>query len=162
MGTMPPRIYSQLQIIMTHFHVILVCLLVSYTLPLAASSSIISNNNDITPDNDIDTNFHRLLRTNDNQIEGSDEEIIIPWYHPSKRILEPSTTCPWPDDITSLTDVRSGQYGSMVGDCFYMYYDSNICGVDGNRCPLYSELALTADLRQFYLTLVHTCICCVF
>jgi hypothetical protein len=102
----------------------------------------------------VDPNLHRLLRGHDNatahlliaaekESAGEEEEPIniIPWYHPS-RILNPSTTCPWPDDITSLSDVRSGQYGSETGDCFYMYWDPSKCDItngNNNKCPLYSE-----------------------
>jgi len=50
-------------------------------------------------------------------------------------MLNPLSTCPWPDE-TSLISVRSGQYGSETGDCFYMYYDSSKCDFE-NKCPLY-------------------------
>lgn len=57
------------------------------------------------------------------------------WY--DHRMLMPSQTCPYPD-ATNLSPVRSGQYGNEAGDCFYMYWDPNICNMDNNNlCPLY-------------------------
>jgi acetyl esterase/lipase len=82
------------------------------------------------------------------------------WYHPS-RMLNPSTTCPWPDDITSLSNVRSGQYGSEKGDCFYMYWDPNVgCDIangNNNTCPLFiyvdgtGHAANIDDRDSFYM-----------
>ena len=116
---------------------------------LAASSSTSNNNDNHRSESDIDAadNLPHHLRGKENSLEhnlttttiqeDTTEEIIsTPWYHPS-RILSPLKTCPWPD-ITSLANVRSGQYGSENGDCFYMYYDPSICGHE-NKCPLYSE-----------------------
>mmetsp|Transcript_13934 Transcript_13934/g.23703 ORF Transcript_13934/g.23703 Transcript_13934/m.23703 type:complete len:487 (+) Transcript_13934:102-1562(+) len=109
----------------------------------ASASSLTSLNNRSESDI-VDSNLPRLLRGNENTLDGhlnaaikgeEDESVeTTPWYHPS-RMLNPLTTCPWPDD-TSLVDVRSGQYGSETGDCFYMYYDASKCG-NGNKCPLY-------------------------
>ena len=111
----------------------------------ASASSLTSLNNRSESDI-VDPNLPRLLRGNENTLDGhlnaaikgeEDESVeTTPWYHPS-RMLNPLTTCPWPDN-TSLVDVRSGQYGSETGDCFYMYYDTSKCG-NGKKCPLYSK-----------------------
>ena len=121
-------------------------LLVSSNYSASASSLTSSNNNRSESDIDIvDPNLPRLLRGNENTLDGhtnaaikGEDELVetSPWYHPS-RMLNPLTTCPWPDN-TSLADVRSGQYGSETGDCFYMYYDPSKCG-NGRKCPLYSK-----------------------
>ena len=45
--------------------------------------------------------------------------------------------CPTPDTFTSnLSFVRTGQYSSTSGDCFYLYWDPAICHPT-NKCPLY-------------------------
>ena len=56
------------------------------------------------------------------------------WWR-DERMLKAGTYCPYPDS-TSLSSVRSGQYGSETGDCYYMYWDSNQCHTD-KKCPLY-------------------------
>lgn len=73
---------------------------------------------------------------------GSDEELALQEQHVDDttwweqgRMLTPSTVCPTPDS-TKLSPVRTGQYGSSTGDCFYMYWDPEICNVR-NKCPLY-------------------------
>lgn len=145
-----------------------------------ATSSSTSNNDNHRSESDIDTdiaivNLPHHLRGKENSLEhnlttttiqeDTTEEIIsTPWYHPS-RILSPLKTCPWPD-ITSLANVRSGQYGSETGDCFYMYYDPSICGNE-NKCPLYSEYIIFYSIDRYvdnsYLMFQHLrlCICCL-
>ena len=73
---------------------------------------------------------------------GSDEDLALQGQHVDDttwweqgRMLTPSTVCPTPDS-TKLSPVRSGQYGSSTGDCFYMYWDPTICNMK-NKCPLY-------------------------
>ncbi len=76
---------------------------------------------------------------------GIDEDIPIhrqghvddtSWLEQSQgRMLTPSTVCPYPDS-TNLSPVRSGQYGSSTGDCFYMYWDPEKCNMK-SKCPLY-------------------------
>ena len=116
----------------------LLLLLVS-SITLAASST---PNNDRSESDIVNPNYPRLLRHNENTLNHNNltataiKEEETPWYHPS-RMLNPLSTCPWPDE-TSLISVRSGQYGSETGDCFYMYYDSSKCDFE-NKCPLYGE-----------------------
>lgn len=73
-----------------------------------------------------------------NSVESSEAE-ALPWYHPT-RMLVPNKSCPAPDTITTLPNVRTGQYGSSTGDCFYMYWDPSKCDLlSGKLCPLYGK-----------------------
>lgn len=114
----------------------------------SASSSTSTSTNNSSNNDGSESDIVRLLRHNENALTHNhltdattlkDEEgdVTTPWYHPSSRKLNPLTTCPWPD-VTSLANVRSGQYGSKTGDCFYMYYDSRKCDFE-HKCPLYGE-----------------------
>jgi hypothetical protein len=58
-------------------------------------------------------------------------------------MLVPNEFCPTPDAITTLSGVRTGQYGSSEGDCFYMYWDPIKCDLDtGELCPLYGKTSV--------------------
>lgn len=138
-------------------------------------ASLLISSNGLENDT-VDTNLHRLLRGDYNAAshvlaaaekegaavrvgEGEKEENILPWYHSSRMLLNPSTTCPWPDDITSLSDVRSGQYGSETGDCFYIYWDPSKCDItngNNNKCPLYSEYIMCNEHRLFLTCAVYS------
>ena len=72
-----------------------------------------------------------------NSVESSEAE-ALPWYHPT-RMLVPNKSCPAPDTITTLPNVRTGQYDSSTGDCFYMYWDPSKCDLPGKLCPLYGK-----------------------
>eukprot|EP00986_Skeletonema_menzelii_P015218 scaffold11304_cov135-Skeletonema_menzelii.AAC.4 len=112
---------------------------------LAASSST-SNNNNHRSESDIDIvgpNLPRRLRDKEYSLnynvtaeiqEEADE--ITPWYHPS-RMLNPLTTCPWPD-ITSLANVRSGQYGS---ETVYVDGTENAADIDERDSTYMVEMA---------------------
>ncbi|KAK1733276.1 hypothetical protein QTG54_015993 [Skeletonema marinoi] len=74
-------------------------------------------------------------------LRGSDEALArhepvddTIWWEQG-RMLRPDTVCPYPDS-TNLSPVRSGQYGSSTGDCFYMYWDPTKCNMK-SKCPLY-------------------------
>lgn len=56
------------------------------------------------------------------------------WWEQGRE-LTPSTVCPYPDSV-NLSPVRSGQYGSSAGDCFYLYWNPNKCNMK-SKCPLY-------------------------
>lgn len=66
--------------------------------------------------------------------DGHADDTTTTWWEQG-RMLVPSTVCPYPDS-TNLSPVRSGQYGSSVGDCFYMYWDPEKCNMK-SKCPLY-------------------------
>jgi len=116
-------------------------LLVSTITLVKSASTSNDSKSDRTESDIVNPNHPRLLRHDGNTLNNHNlrsdatiNEDITPWYHPN-RMLSPLTTCPWPDE-TSLANVRSGQYGSMTGDCFYMYYDSSKCDFE-HKCPLY-------------------------
>lgn len=112
----------------------------------AAATISSSTNNDGT-----DSSLPHLLRSGSNKshtsittklqtnsVESTEAE-ALPWYHPT-RMLVPNEFCPAPDTITTLSNVRTGQYGSSTGDCFYMYWDPSKCDLaSGKTCPLYGK-----------------------
>eukprot|EP00985_Skeletonema_marinoi_P016392 scaffold8803_cov88-Skeletonema_marinoi.AAC.2 len=111
----------------------------------ASASSLTSLNNRSESDI-VDPNLPRLLRGNENTLDGhlnaaikgeEDESVeTTPWYHPS-RMLNPLTTCPWPDN-TSLVDVRSGQYGS---ETVYVDGTENAADIDERDSTYMIEMA---------------------
>lgn len=66
---------------------------------------------------------------------GEEDDTKTWWEQGQGRMLTPSTVCPYPDS-TNLSPVRSGQYGSSTGDCFYLYWDPEKCNMK-SKCPLY-------------------------
>lgn len=114
-----------------------------------------STNNDGT-----DSNLpHLLRRGNNNKKNDSVSKSIestedLPWYHPT-RMLVPNEFCPASDTITTLSGVRTGQYGSSTGDCFYMYWDPSKCDLaSGKTCPLYGKRRVCKHV--FLYSCVHT------
>lgn len=135
-----------------------------------ASAAAATTTSSSSPNNDgADNNLPHLLRRGSNNkknnsiasittklksnsVESTETEAgDLPWYHPT-RMLVPNEFCPAPDAITTLPNVRTGQYGSSTGDCFYMYWDPSKCDLpSGKTCPLYGK-------RRVY---VNMCFCIV-
>ena len=66
--------------------------------------------------------------------------------HHHQRSLQ-NLDCPEPDTFTSnLSSVRTGQYSSTTGDCFYLYWDPAICH-STSKCPLYVYVDGTANAQ---------------
>jgi hypothetical protein len=68
------------------------------------------------------------------------------WWE-QDRVLRPDNVCPYPDS-SNISSVRSGQYGSSTGDCFYMYWDPEKCNMNSN-CPLYVFLDGTMQSNSY-------------
>ena len=104
----------------------------------AAATTTSSSNNDGTENKHLLRSGNNKSGSVSNSIESTEAE-ALPWYHPT-RMLVPNVFCPAPDTITTLPNVRTGQYGSSTGDCFYMYWDPSKCDLaSGKTCPLYGK-----------------------
>ena len=114
----------------------------SFASAAAATTPSSTNTNNDGADSDLPHLLRRGSSNNklqsNNSVESSEAE-ALPWYHPT-RMLVPNKFCPAPDVITTLPNVRTGQYGSSTGDCFYMYWDPSKCDLtSGKLCPLYGK-----------------------
>ena len=62
-------------------------------------------------------------------------DVNTAWWDHERILQDAGRTCPYPDS-TNLSSVWSGQYGSVTGDCYYMYWDPIKCNMQ-TKCPLY-------------------------
>mmetsp|Transcript_28048 Transcript_28048/g.52942 ORF Transcript_28048/g.52942 Transcript_28048/m.52942 type:complete len:415 (-) Transcript_28048:279-1523(-) len=80
------------------------------------------------------------------QVAAGEEPTWWEKYRHQQRSLQ-STSCPTPDVFTNLDPIRTGQYSSNTGDCFYIYWDPSKCTF-ANKCPLYVYVDGTSNAQD--------------